>query len=280
MVKAQHPKLEDEQWLREQVSSKPVRHIALDLGLSYTRVYTAVKKFGIEIPKRTKYVYTDESRKEKSDTIKAALRVKYPDGRYGELSSNWRGGISQIGLSIRKSSKYQNWRMEVFKRDNFACIKCQSRIDIEADHIKPFALILEENNIRSLKDAIQHDELWDIANGQTLCRKHHKETETHSARLKPIIPQNDNRTEHEKQVDALLKSKDYYQKRNSYLQARHKEMKQQIKLFQKQIEGKGRVIRYESVIPKDTEELYDKRIALLEQLLLDNGVSVPSVGDD
>lgn len=57
--------------------------------------------------------------------------------------------------------KYKQWRLDVFKRDGFKCKKCGSKKGINAHHIKRWA------KYPSLR--------FDVNNGITLCRKHHRE---------------------------------------------------------------------------------------------------------
>jgi hypothetical protein len=65
----------------------------------------------------------------------------------------------------RFTEEYKEWRKKVFERDKFQCILCNSKTDIEADHIKPKS---------------KYPELvYDIDNGRTLCKKCHKNTDTY-----------------------------------------------------------------------------------------------------
>ncbi len=89
-------KLQDEEWLKAEVAKFPVRHIASTLGVPYTRAYTAVKKFGIEIPMRKGYIYSEEARRNKSKSQKEAYAKKYPNGRFGKLHPGWKGGIRKF----------------------------------------------------------------------------------------------------------------------------------------------------------------------------------------
>ena len=84
----------------------------------------------------------------------------------GEKSPWWRGGITPVYKKIRNSVEYKYWREAVFKRDNWTCIWCnkRGRGELNADHIKPFALY------PALRFAID--------NGRTLCRDCHKKTDT------------------------------------------------------------------------------------------------------
>lgn len=73
---------------------------------------------------------------------------------------NWQGGVS-IENDHRDSSQYKIWRKNVYMRDNYQCVKCGSKIKLNAHHIK------------SWKD---YPELrYDLNNGITLCEKCHIE---------------------------------------------------------------------------------------------------------
>lgn len=97
----------------------------------------------------------------------------------GARNGNWRNGASTLNSLIRKSAEYIEWRTAIFIRDDRKCVQCESTIDIEADHIRPFSLILKENNISSVQEAIICSELWDIGNGRTLCHVCHTKTDTY-----------------------------------------------------------------------------------------------------
>jgi 5-methylcytosine-specific restriction endonuclease McrA len=61
---------------------------------------------------------------------------------------------------IRSTLAYKLWRIEVFKRDDFTCQKCNKRGGgITAHHIKLFC---EYENLR-----------FEVDNGMTLCRRCH-----------------------------------------------------------------------------------------------------------
>lgn len=93
----------------------------------------------------------------------------------GEQSPQWKGGIYPLVLLLRSCYKYRQWRSDVFTRDNFTCILCGERGGkLNADHIKPFSLIFEENNLKDSNSAFDCDELWDINNGRTLCFDCHR----------------------------------------------------------------------------------------------------------
>lgn len=69
------------------------------------------------------------------------------------------------------------WRTQIFGRDNFTCQECSERGTwLEAHHIKRFSSIIKENNIKTLEEALKYDELWNLDNGITLCKKCHNKT--------------------------------------------------------------------------------------------------------
>ena len=89
----------------------------------------------------------------------------------GENHHSWKGGVIPINKKIRQSFEYKLWREAIFKRDNYACIWCgdDKGGNLEADHIKPFALFPE------LRFAID--------NGRTLCHKCHLTTDTYGYKI-------------------------------------------------------------------------------------------------
>ena len=81
----------------------------------------------------------------------------------GEDNPNWRGGTTKEAQKIRTSKRYKRWRSSVFFRDNYTCTECGSYGgELNADHIKPFALYPELR--------------FDVSNGRTLCVPCHKKT--------------------------------------------------------------------------------------------------------
>ncbi len=83
-----YKQLSDEQWLQEQIKDKPLRQIAEELGCSYSGVLYASRRFNIEIPHRFSHRFSPT----KSANIKKAFKKKYPNGSFGKLASNWKGG--------------------------------------------------------------------------------------------------------------------------------------------------------------------------------------------
>jgi hypothetical protein len=85
----------------------------------------------------------------------------------GENAPNYIHGKCNENLLFRASKQYREWRILVFKRDNYTCVLCGDSKggNIEADHIKDFALY--------------PDLRLDINNGRTLCKSCHKKTDNY-----------------------------------------------------------------------------------------------------
>jgi len=104
-------------------------------------------------------------------------------GKRGKEASGWKGDdcITPLHSHIRELWKYNEWIIDVFKRDNYVCQDCGKRSgDKQAHHKKLFSLFLKENNIQNIEEAINCKELWDIDNGITLCLKCHKKRHSKS----------------------------------------------------------------------------------------------------
>jgi len=128
--------------------------------------------------------HTTETKEKISANLKGKLKGKHnslktefkiADPRItGENNPNWKNGITLLTKQIRHLLEYKNWIENIFKRDNYTCQKCGHRGgDLNAHHRKSFALIFQSNNIKTVEDALNCDEFWDLNNGLTLCENCH-----------------------------------------------------------------------------------------------------------
>lgn len=105
------------------------------------------------------------------------LRQRQSDAHKGSKSHLWKGGITPLVLDVRHSHRMRIWRNKVFERDNYTCTKCfKTRTYLNAHHIFPFSKLMQKYGIKSIEQAENCEELWDISNGVTLCRECHKKT--------------------------------------------------------------------------------------------------------
>ena len=106
---------------------------------------------------------------EHSEATKQKIRLSTT----GEKNWHWIKDrtIYQENKRIRMSLEYKDWRIKVFRRDDYTCQECGSRgVSLHADHIKPFAYYPELRLV--------------IENGRTLCIPCHKKTETYAGKMK------------------------------------------------------------------------------------------------
>lgn len=79
----------------------------------------------------------------------------------------------QLDRLARYSIEADNWRREVFKRDDYTCQMCLVRGKyLEADHIKPWAYF--------------PDLRFELSNGRTLCRPCHNTTKISAKKMRQI----------------------------------------------------------------------------------------------
>ena len=94
-------------------------------------------------------------------TFKAQIDRASESGSSGERHWNWKGGITPANQMGRSSKPYKQWRLSVFRRDEYTCQRCFKRGGrLNAHHIERWA----DN----------HDRRYDLSNGITLCASCHK----------------------------------------------------------------------------------------------------------
>lgn len=89
---------------------------------------------------------------------------------YNWMSENFKGENSHFYINgscketqnerILFARELRTWRAKVFKRDNFRCVKCNSKINIQAHHVKHWAKSKESR--------------FDVDNGITVCLECHQ----------------------------------------------------------------------------------------------------------
>jgi ribosomal protein L37AE/L43A len=103
------------------------------------------------------------------------MRLARLGKKVGKDNPNWRGGVSKIQESIRKSFEYRQWRSDVYTRDEWACQECgHTGRGLNAHHKESFASILKKYPVKTIQEAREVAAFWDINNGITLCKKCHK----------------------------------------------------------------------------------------------------------
>ena len=131
------------------------------------------RKFSIEYKRKL-----SEAHKGKILPIEQRKKISASHKARREKSHLWKGGITPMVLLIRSCFAYRQWRSDVFTRDDYTCQQCGVRgTYLEADHYpKMFTIIFKENNIKSIEQALECAEFWNINNGRTLSRSCHDKT--------------------------------------------------------------------------------------------------------
>lgn len=132
------------------------------------------KKRGYKPPSHKGFKQSEEAKRKISESRKGkklseSHKGKLSESHKGEKNPNWKGGITPKNMKIRKSKEYRLWRKAVFERDYYKCVWCGAGGNLNADHIKQFALFPE------LRFAID--------NGRTLCVPCHRTTKTYGGSI-------------------------------------------------------------------------------------------------
>lgn len=108
-------------------------------------------------------------------------RKRFSEMRSGDKSNFWKGGVSKENQCFRalinQMFEYKQWVKSVLARDNYSCCECGvQNHNLEVHHIKPFQQIIDENNITTIEQVVECEELWNIDNGISLCIDCHRKT--------------------------------------------------------------------------------------------------------
>lgn len=76
--------------------------------------------------------------------------------------------LNRLCLKIRQCNKYKAWRQSVLDRDG------ETLKDLQVHHKDPFRDIISRNNILSVENAENCEELWNIDNGITITKGEHR----------------------------------------------------------------------------------------------------------
>lgn len=80
----------------------------------------------------------------------------------GGNNPNWHGGKSRKRYHGYTEEEYLSWRKQVFIRDNYTCVECGKRWELNAHHIIP--------------TRIDKSKILDVNNGITICEDCHEKT--------------------------------------------------------------------------------------------------------
>lgn len=84
----------------------------------------------------------------------------------------------RLSQEIRAMPKYAVWREDVLKKHGRRCSICASTENIEVDHRHSLYSLIRIYKITNTQQAYECDALWEIENGNPLCKSCHDRTTT------------------------------------------------------------------------------------------------------
>jgi hypothetical protein len=109
------------------------------------------------------------------------------------LSPSSPSSLLLLKLRIRNTTQYLKWRISILKRDNFQCrichisLKDKRNLRLEVHHLKRFKDIVNANNITTIKQALECQDLWNVDNGICVCSTCHKYIENIRSTIRNIF---------------------------------------------------------------------------------------------
>lgn len=101
-----------------------------------------------------------------SQKINGALKKSHLGGKN---NPRWQGGKTDPRKQLQNSKKHKEWRIAIFKRDNYTCQMCgQIGHELNADHIYSWKHYPEK--------------FYDLDNGRTLCISCHRKTPNYGSK--------------------------------------------------------------------------------------------------
>lgn len=96
---------------------------------------------------------------------------------------------SALRKQIEQMPIYERWRQDVIRKCGNRCQMCGTNNNSEVHHRISFYLLLKQHNITSMEQAFENRYLWDIDNGEVLCKECHDKMES-SKNRQTIISKN------------------------------------------------------------------------------------------
>lgn len=94
---------------------------------------------------------------------------------------------TRLRTEIMTMPIHERWRQGVFNKCGNICQMCGSGSGLQVHHRDSFYLILKQNDIDSREKAFECKKLWDIDNGEVLCKECHDKMESSKSFIKNSI---------------------------------------------------------------------------------------------
>jgi len=84
----------------------------------------------------------------------------------------------QLRKDIEIMPQYAQWRRSVFAKYGRKCAECDSGENLQIHHRVSLFSILIQNKVISIEQASECESLWNVNNGQVLCKACHDKMES------------------------------------------------------------------------------------------------------
>lgn len=178
-----YKKLGDKEWLEKELATKSMHLVAQEIGCSYSAIVYARNNFNLNV--QGKGIKKRHREYDMSLIAKEAYKKTYPNGRFGELASNWRGGRRRGGSGRKYIMIYSPNHPNVTK-DGYVM---EHRLVMEKKigrYLKPSEIV---HHINGKKDDNRIKNLELVSDRGTHTRNHFKDS-FETKRLKKILDQN------------------------------------------------------------------------------------------
>lgn len=93
--------------------------------------------------------------------------------------------MKELEIKIRNLKLYKNWKRRVINIYGIQCSQCEFITDgIEVHHITSLKEILTEHNPKSLKEALEIEDIFNVFNGICLCGDCHRDVHIYLNNIK------------------------------------------------------------------------------------------------
>ncbi len=117
-----------------------MKHGKYTKGRKCKRCYREVPKANLKYCSQECYGKSREG-EQKSQKFKDNLSKIQQKKQKGKGNNNWKGGTTDERHRLQNSEEYKQWRLNVYKRDNFTCRKCNTKSDGNKSSILAYTVL-------------------------------------------------------------------------------------------------------------------------------------------
>lgn len=124
---------------------------------------------------RTESTELQKAKRDYSDYVAFIIAVKEERERTQLRTTQW-NQYEQLRNDIQKLPQYIIWKNAVYAKNGRKCESCGTSENLEVHHIRSLHSIIRAYQIGNIKETKMQALLWNVNNGQVLCRECHTKT--------------------------------------------------------------------------------------------------------